>query len=234
MNYLASRSTLGAILLAWLLASACLGAEPPRVVSFATADGGTVFADAYGEGGRDGVVLAHGAAFDKASWRPFAEQVSAKGFRVLAIDFRGWGKSTAGSAKDARFEDVLAAVRGLRRGGAARVSVVGASMGGGAAAEAAVRAAPGEIDRLVLLSPAPVGAPERVSGDKLVVASEHEAALEPIKALYQKLPEPKRLVLLPGTAHAQHIFDTDQSGRLTATVIEFLSGPPATPPPPAR
>ena len=223
-----------ATVLLCFIVSAAFAGERPRLVSFETADGGTVFADAYGEGAREGVVLAHGAAFERGSWRPFAEQVAAKGFRVLAIDFRGWGKSTAGSAKDARFEDVLAAVRDLRRGGAARVSVVGASMGGGAAAEAAVRAAPGEIDRLVLLSPAPVGAPERVSGDKLVVASEHEAALEPIKALYQKLPEPKRLVLLPGTAHAQHIFDTDQSGRLTATVIEFLSGPPATPPPPAR
>jgi len=219
VNYLA-----GSILLSWLLASAGLGAEPPRLVSFATADAGTVFADAYGEGGRDGVVLAHGAAFDKESWRPLAEQLAAKDLRVLAIDFRGWGKSTAGAAKDALFEDLLAAVRYLHRGGAARVSLVGASMGGGAAAQAAARAAPGEIDRLVLLSPAPASTPERVRGDKLVVASEHEPAIERIQALYQKLAEPKRLVLLPGTAHAQHIFDTDQSGRLTATIVEFLSG----------
>src|SRR6058998_1089086 len=97
-------------------------------------------------------------AFDKESWRPLAEQLAAKGYRVLAIDFRGWGKSTAGLAKDALFEDVLAAVRTLHREGAARVSVIGGSMGGGAAAEATARA-PGEIDRLVLLSPASVGAP---------------------------------------------------------------------------
>ena len=217
---------LAAILL-WLLASRALAGEPPRQISFATADGGTIFADAYGEGGGDGVVLAHGSAFDKESWRPLAEQLAAKGYRVLAIDFRGWGKSTAGSAKDALFEDVLAAVRTLRRGGAARVSVIGGSMGGGAAAEAAARA-PGEIDRLVLLSPAPVSAPEGIGGDKLVVASANEPAVERIKALYEKAPEPKRLVLLPGTAHAQHIFRTDQSERLTATIIEFLSRP-ATP-----
>ena len=117
-----------------LLASAGLAAEPPRPASFATADGGTVFADVYGNAGHEGVVLAHGAAFSKESWRSLAEQLAAKGFRVLAIDFRGWGKSTGGAAKDALFEDVLAAVRYLRRGGAARVSVVGASMGGGAAA----------------------------------------------------------------------------------------------------
>ena len=225
-NYLASRWPVAAML-PCLLASGTFGGEPPRQISFATADGGTVFADVYGEGGRDGVVLAHGSAFNRESWRPLAEQLAGKGYRVLAIDFRGWGKSTAGSTKDALFEDVLAAVRTLRRGGAARVSVIGGSMGGGAAAEATARA-PGEIDRLVLLSPAPVSAAERIGGDKLVVASAKEPAVERIKALYEKAPEPKRLVLLPGTAHAQHIFRTDQAGRLTATIIESLSSP-ATP-----
>ena len=213
---------LAAILL-WLFASRALAGEPPRQISFATADGGTIVADAYGEGGGDGVVLAHGSAFDKESWRPLAEQLAAKGYRVLAIDFRGWGKSTPGETKNALFEDVLGAVRYLHANGAARVSVVGGSMGGGAAGEAAVRASPGEIDRIVLLSPAPIAAPERVGGDKLVVASEHEPAVDRIKALYEKMPEPKRLVLLPGTAHAQHIFATEQGERLTATVTDFLS-----------
>ena len=75
----------------------------------------------------------------------------------------------------------------------------------------------------MLLSPAPVATPERVGGDKLVVASEHEPAVDRIKALYEKMPEPKRLVLLPGTAHAQHIFATEQGERLTATITDFLS-----------
>jgi len=37
------------------------------------------------------------------------------------------------------------------------------------------------------------------------------------------MPEPKRLVLLPGTAHPQHIFATEQGERLTVTVTDFLS-----------
>jgi len=216
MNYLAA-------LLSCTLASAALAAEPPRLVSFPTADGGTIDADLYGEHGRDGIVLAHGAAFAKESWHAVAADLAAKGFRVLAIDFRGWGKSTPGESKNALFEDVLGAVRYLHANGAARVSVVGGSLGGGAAAEAAARASAGEIDRIVLLSPAPVATPERVGGDKLVVASEHEPAVDRIKALYEKMPEPKRLVLLPGTAHAQHIFATEQGERLTATVTDFLS-----------
>jgi len=216
MNYLAA-------LLSCALASAALAAEPPRLVSFPTADGGTIYADLYGEGGRNGIVLAHGAAFEKSSWHALAEQLAAKGFRVLAIDFRGWGKSTPGETKNALFEDVLGAVRYLRGNGAAHVSVVGASMGGGAAGEAAARASAGEIDRVVLLSPTPFAAPERTGGDKLVVASKDEPAVDRSKALYEKMPAPKRLVLLPGTAHAQHIFPTEQGERLTATVADFLS-----------
>src|SRR5579862_6157065 len=62
----------------------------PREVSFSTADGGVVWADVYGAGER-GVVLAHGARFDKASWAKQAEVMANTGFRVLAIDFRGYG-----------------------------------------------------------------------------------------------------------------------------------------------
>jgi hypothetical protein len=43
-----------------------------------------------------------------------------------------------------------------------------------------------------------------------------------IREQYRRAPEPKRLVLLPGTAHGQHIFATDQAERLRTTVAEFL------------
>jgi pimeloyl-ACP methyl ester carboxylesterase len=59
-------------------------------VSFPTQDGGTVYADLYGRGER-GVVLAHGARFDKASWKDQAEQLAGAGFRVAAVELRGYG-----------------------------------------------------------------------------------------------------------------------------------------------
>jgi pimeloyl-ACP methyl ester carboxylesterase len=194
-------------------------------VSFDTADGGRVYADVYGDATTDAVVLAHGAAFERASWRELAERLAAKGHQVMAIDFRGYGKSTAGTAADARFEDILAAVRYLRRASAHRVTVIGASMGGGAAAEAATRAAPGEIDRLVLLSPVPIEHPERIGGRKLFIASAHEPSVERVKEQYDRAPEPKRLLLLPGTAHAQHIFATDQAGPLAGAIDDFVAAP---------
>lgn len=202
---------------------AARAAAPPAAVSFATADGGTVSADLYGGAGHDAVVLAHGAAFDKESWRPFAEYLAARDHQVLAIDFRGYGTSQAGSAKNGLFEDILAAVRYLRRAGAPHVAVIGASMGGATAARAAVAAAPGEIDRLILLSPAPLVEPERLAGRKLFVASEQEPAAARVKADYGRAPEPKQLVLLPGSAHAQHILSTDQGPALMKSMADFLA-----------
>lgn len=55
-----------------------------------------------------------------------------------------------------------------------RVAVLAVSMGGGAAGEAGVRAAHGEIDRVISLSPVPITDPEHLRGPMLFVASEEE------------------------------------------------------------
>src|SRR3954469_10566007 len=120
-------------------------------VHFEAPDGGVVYADVYGAGPR-AVVLAHGARFDKASWKKEATELAAAGYRVVAIDFRGYGKSKGGANSQPgmadMYLDVLAAVRYLRANGATSVAVIGASMGGGASANAVVKGKPGEIDRL--------------------------------------------------------------------------------------
>ena len=221
-----ARSPLATVLLTAILVAvvACGGASPSQQVSFPTADGGTVVADFYAANGPDAVVLAHGAAFDKASWAPLATWLAARGHQVLAIDFRGYGRSTAGRDPQALFQDVHAAVRYLHSHGVTRVAVLGASMGGGAAAEAAVRAAPGEIDRVILLSPVPIADPEHLRGPVLFIASEQEPMVAEVTEQYRRAPEPKRLMLLPGTTHAQHIFATEQAERLKTTIAQFLEG----------
>lgn len=126
-------------------------------VSFTTVDGGRIEADEYGSGPK-AVVLAHGGQFNKASWRPQAERLRSAGFRVLAFNFRGFGKSEGPGQADPLSAplhlDVLAAVRYLEASGARAVSVVGGSMGGSAAADAVIMCKPGEIKRLVMLGAA--------------------------------------------------------------------------------
>jgi|GEM_PF-1153581 len=206
---------------------------PPERVSFPTEDGGLVHADLYGEGMR-GVVLAPGGRFNKESWAKQARVLAGAGFRVLAIDFRGSGQSRGGTrARDEGVRlDVLAAVRYLRGTGAKTVSVVGASFGGGAAAEASAEAGPGEIDRLILLAHSPVERPELMKGRKLFILSRDDSRgddktprLPEIRDQYERAPGPKELVLLDGSAHAQFIFETGQGERLMREILRFLSEP---------
>src|SRR5262245_63392917 len=127
-----------------------------------------------------------------------------------------------GRDSQALFEDVLGAVGYLHAHGVTRVAVLGASMGGGAAAEAVARAAPGEIDRVILLSPVPIADPEHLRVPVLFVASEEEAMVAQIREKERSAPEPKRPVLLPGAADGHHSFATDRAERPRTAVAERL------------
>ena len=181
------------------------------------------------------VVLAHGGRFEKGSWEKQAHALLKAGFCALAIDLRGFGLSTEGPpASRSDFGsplDVLAAVRYLHAKGAKTVSVVGASMGGDAAEGALGEATLGEIDRVVLLAHGAYGPPETLKGRKLFIVSRHDLGsgdmprLDKIREQYEMAPEPKELVVLEGSAHAQFIFQTDQGDRLTQEILRFLSVP---------
>jgi pimeloyl-ACP methyl ester carboxylesterase len=200
-------------------------------VSFPAPDGYRLHGDLYGKGPQD-IVLAHGGRFSKESWDKQAQFLSQHGFRVLAIDFRGYGQTIAGTetSDEKSYPDVLAAVRYLHSAGARSVSIVGASMGGDAAADAAIAARPGEIERIVFLGSDGGTSPERLQGRKLFIVSRNDQSsdgprLPRISEHYGRAPEPKKLVVLEGSAHAQFIFDTDQGPRLIQELLRFLSEP---------
>jgi len=200
-------------------------------LSFATEDSGLIYADLYGEGDQ-GVVLAHGGRFTKESWQPQAQQLAKAGFHVLAFDFRGFGQSHGPGDSDMdtapMWLDVLAAVRYLRKNGAKTVAIVGGSFGGGAAADASVASQPGEINGLVLLAADWNGPAERIKVPLLVIVARDDAndeglRLPRIRAWFEKAPQPKELLVLEGSAHAQFLFQTDQSDRVMREVLQFLS-----------
>ena len=201
-------------------------------VSFAADDGALIYADLYGASDR-GVVLAHGGRFTKESWQPQAQSLARAGFRVLAFDFRGFGKSHGPGDSDMYTApvqlDVLAAVRYLRNQGAKTVAVMGGSFGGAAAADASIASKPGEIDRLILLAAEGNGPPERIKAPLLIIVARDDAndaglRLPRIRAWFDKVPQPKELVVLDGSAHAQFLFQTDQADRVMKEVLRFLSG----------
>jgi pimeloyl-ACP methyl ester carboxylesterase len=204
-----------------------------KTISFATEDGGVIFADLYGSGER-AVVLAHGGQFDKESWAPQARELVASGFEVLAIDFRGYGPSHGPGDKDPLSAplslDVLAAVHYLHQNGAKKVSIVGGSMGGAAAGDACIAARPGDIDRIVMLGAAPNESADKLKCPSLFITARNDISgsgprLPGIRDQYEKAPQPKKLIILDGSAHAQFLFQSDQAGRLMKEILRFLSSP---------
>lgn len=201
-------------------------------LSFPAQDGWLIYADLY-RGGDRGVVLVHGGRFTKESWAPQARKLVASGFSVLAIDLRGYGQSKKASQKQPPDEgqpfDVLAAVRFLHKAGSKTVSVIGGSMGGSAAADASVLCNPGEIDHVVMIASDYIDKPELMKGRKLFITCRDDAGssgkprLERIRQHFNNAPEPKELVILEGSAHAQFIFATDQGDRLMSEILRFLS-----------
>jgi len=220
--------TFSAVIVALFLAAV---SNAQKAVVFPNADGGVVSADSYGAGER-GIVLAHGGRFNKGSWGKQAQALAAAGFRVLAIDFRGYGQSRGPGDSDPMSAplhlDVLAAVRYLRKTGSKTVSVVGASMGGGAAGDASILSEPGEIDRLVFLGAAPNGPAAKLKAISLFIVTRDDAnadglRLPGIRAQYEKAPQPKELIIVEGSAHAQFLFQTDQGEKVMCEILRFLS-----------
>ena len=77
-----------------------------------------------------------------------------------------------------------------------------------------------------------LGAAPNVSAEKLkcptlfIVARDDANAAGPrlpgIREQYEKAPEPKELIILEGSAHAQYLFQTDQGERVTREILRFL------------
>ena len=162
----------------------------------------------WGEGSY-GVVLAHGAAFDAASWEPQATRIAEAGMVVIAVE-------------NIAPEAIMAAADFLRdERGATAVAFVGGSAGAGGIMDA-VAAGDGDPDQLILLSPNSV-----VDGlgtePKLFIASEDEPVADASTEMAETAEgDDNEALILPGSAHAQNIFDTDQGEPTVQAILDRL------------
>jgi dienelactone hydrolase len=216
---------------AGLLLSGCASADSaPQQLSFPAEDGVLVSAVQYGAGPK-AVVLVPGGHGVGETWDLQARRLARAGFRVLSLDFRGLGGSTVERQDGGKLPaEILAAVSKARADGATEVSVVGASFGGSSAAQAAI-AAPAKIDRLVLLADSGFDGAERLTGRKLFIVARNDKdgsgrlRLEGIRRRFEVAPEPKSLVVLEGSSHAQFIFLAPEGERLYRVIESFLKAP---------
>lgn len=161
----------------------------------------------WGEGDY-GVVLAHGAAFDAASWEKQAVAIAEQGASVIAVE-------------NIDPHAIRAAVEQLQDQGVADVALVGASAGADAILDLASQE-PELADQLILLSP---NATVEGLGEepKLFVASKDEPVAHVSTELAASSPgEENEVLILPGSAHAQNIFATDQGGPVLDAMLRRL------------
>lgn len=99
------------------------------------------------------VLLLHGKNFNAAYWGQLIGELSGRGYRVIAPDQVGFGKSAKPEGYQYSFSQLAANTKQLLDSlGVGRVVVLGHSMGGMLAARFALQY-PGVVDRLVLENP---------------------------------------------------------------------------------
>ena len=128
-----------------------------------TPDGTTIFYKDWGPRGAQPIVFHHGWPLSADDWDNQMLFFLAKGYRVIAHDRRGHGRSTqtaTGHDMDTYAADVVALTEALDLKGAFHV---GHSTGGGEVAHYVARAKPGRVSKAALVSAVP---PVMVKSDK--------------------------------------------------------------------
>jgi pimeloyl-ACP methyl ester carboxylesterase len=194
--------------------------------------------------GQVGVVLAPELGGDVCNWLPYALFLSQHGYQALLFDPRGQGLSPLPSSQSAAGRvnaDVEAAVQQLRRRGATRIVLVGASLGGSAVLSAAASIKPA-VAAVVSMSGAdtttlrnnatvyaqplnPNAAVTHLEMPILYVADRNDGQgpfATDARKLYAHTPSTsKRLVVLPGFGHGTAMFATEGT-QLQQLILTFI------------
>ena len=203
------------------------------MVGFRALDGVALQGRLYGSG-ELGVVLTHQLGGDATQWDVFARRLAGRGYRALALNVRGicpargFGCSRGTFSPEEFWRDVGGAVRFLRSHGASRVVLVGASMGGEASMVAAARAPTGVAGVVSLSGSEAFAGPldpadERrlvrsIDVPKLFVAASGDRPAVDAARHYQALSrQPKRLVIVPSSAHGVALLEDRAVARRVST-----------------
>jgi alpha-beta hydrolase superfamily lysophospholipase len=195
-----------------------------------TSDGVRLYAATTGDGDK-AVVLLHESPANLCGWLDTMKLLADHGFRAVAIDFRGWGRSTVDRSKGLSVKpDIEAAVEEAKAEGSDEVFLMGASYGGAAELTYGPDL---DVDGIVSLSGElelpylnAIGAVPRLKTPLLVVAGRDDGAANATDA--HKLvraagSRDKRAAVFPGEYHGWALLDDAPYGpRAQRLVLDWL------------
>jgi pimeloyl-ACP methyl ester carboxylesterase len=195
-------------------------------VSFRAAGGVRLAGSILGRGAT-GLVFAHQVGGDRCQWLPFARELAKKGYRALVFDMRGYGASTGITNTDPHL-DVIAAAAELRRRGAKKIVLVGASMGGTGVVAAAPAIRPPASGVVELSAPTAFGSANALAAVKklkvpaLFVAGRDDGDFAAAtRALFRAAAtRDKRLHMAPSSWHGVDLVALPQVRKL---VLDFVT-----------
>jgi pimeloyl-ACP methyl ester carboxylesterase len=204
-----------------------------KVVHFRTSDGVRLTGIALGTGST-GVVLGHQLGSDFCDWLPYAEKLTARGYRVLAYSFRTYGSSSDPARIEDRTRldrDVIAAAAKIRALGARKVVLAGASMGATASLVAAPALRPPAAAVISLSGPTLFGtldaepAVRRSRSPALFLAAADDGAFPAdAQRLYRaSRASAKRVVIVSGAFHGTSLFDGPSAAKVDTAIRTFLA-----------
>jgi pimeloyl-ACP methyl ester carboxylesterase len=202
-----------------------------RSLWLTTNDGMRLYALVAGAG-KTTVVLAHGGRSDLCETVVFATTLVARGYRVLAFDFRGNGRSTPTHSL-ALGNDLAAAIAHARKTGAEHVFLIGSSMGGAAIVQ---NTSTLEVDGRISLSGTRLWLGfginnsrglARIRAPYLYIGARDDwrAPLPEALAIFRKVgARDKRTAIYPGSDHGWQLVETSRfAPQARALVLAWLA-----------
>jgi pimeloyl-ACP methyl ester carboxylesterase len=187
---------------------------------------------------RTAVVLAHMSVGDLCQWVPYSRALARQGVFVLPFDLRGHGFSEGYEEHRRAAADLAAAVRAVRRLGARKVVVGGASLGGIAALVATPSLLPPVAGVVAVSAPAAIAgqldavpAVRRIRVPTLFLVAEKDQSARydfaaDARRLYDETGTPeKKFVVVPGSLHGT--FLVDGSAPVRKLMLGFVRDPRA-------
>ena len=184
--------------------------------------------------GPNGILLSHEQGYSVCSFLDLGERLAAEGYQVLLPEYRNHGASEKVADNEHLGRDAQAGLAELRRRGATRIFVGGASCGGTASIMVG-QDIPDLVGLLIMSSPARCGlmdavpAVAKITASSLFIVAPGDmlgAVEEQVRELYAASGSPsKKLAIDDSGYHGTDMFrESDHGEQLEARVLRFVLG----------